>query len=162
MRLATLRTGAGPRLHVHTAGGYVDLCGATGDERLSTLRGFLAAGDEGLAAARGIPPGAWDGAAELAAAVPDPGRILCLGRNFADHAEEMNKTTSEWPEVFVRFTSCLAGPFDDILLPSFSARAYLPRPCETSQIANSLLANCPGRLGKGVSRWMIGMRTPDK
>ena len=47
---------------------------------------------------------------------------LVLARGV-EHAEEMNKTTSEWPEVFVRLASCVSGPFDDLLLPSFSARA---------------------------------------
>lgn len=123
MRLAGLRTASGLRLHVGTEGGYVDLGKATGDERLSTLRGLLAAGPEGMEAARAVPAGGSNGGGELGPAVPEPGRIFCLGRNFLEHAQEMNKTTSEWPEVFVRFASCVTGPFDDIVLPSFSPRA---------------------------------------
>lgn len=123
MRLATVRTDAGPRLHIRAGGGYVDLGRATGDERLSTLRGFLALGEQGSETARAVSPDGSDGIVELAPAVPEPGRIFCLGRNYQEHADEMNKTTSEWPEVFVRFASCLAGPFDDVPLPSFSARA---------------------------------------
>lgn len=123
MRLATVRTGHGLRLHVHTDDGYADIGAAMGDERLSTLNGLLAAGAAGFEAVARLRPGGADGHVELGPAVPEPGRIFCLGRNFEDHAEEMNKTTSAWPEVFVRFTSCLAGPFDDVLLPCFSSRA---------------------------------------
>lgn len=123
MRLATVRTESGPRLHVATAEGYVDVGRATGDERLSTLRGLLESGPAGLDAAAAAPPSATNGNVDLGAAVWEPGRIFCLGRNYAEHAAEMNKTTSEWPEVFVRFASCLAGPFDDIVLPAFSGRA---------------------------------------
>jgi len=108
---------------VRTELGYVDVGRVTGDERLSTLRGLLEAGAAGLEAAAGVAPGAANGVADLGPAVPEPQKIFCLGRNYQDHADEMNKTTSEWPEIFVRFTSCLAGPFDDVHLPAFSSRA---------------------------------------
>jgi 2-keto-4-pentenoate hydratase/2-oxohepta-3-ene-1,7-dioic acid hydratase in catechol pathway len=124
VRLGTLRTASGLRLHVRTDDGYVDIGKETGDEALSSLRGFLAAGPAGLAAAAKIPAGRPVASTiDLASAVPAAERIFCLGRNYLEHAEEMNKTTSAWPEVFVRFPSCVAGPFDDIVLPSFSARA---------------------------------------
>ena len=123
MRLATLRTPAGPRLHVRTEAGYVDVAKATGDERFSSLRVLLAAGPSALASLAGVAASGVDGDVDFAPPVPDPGKILCLGRNYEEHAEEMNKTTSAWPEVFVRFASCLAGPFDDVVLPAFSPRA---------------------------------------
>lgn len=122
MRLATLRTAGGLRLHLRTADGYVDVAAATGDDRLSSLSGLLWA-DESTAAKVASAGGAVTAAPDFAPAVPTPGRIFCLGRNYQQHADEMNKTTSAWPEVFVRFPSCLAGPFDEIALPSFSARA---------------------------------------
>lgn len=123
MRLATLRTPDGPRLHLRTPTGLVDLGRAAGDERLSTLTGFLAAGEEALRVAATVPPGDENGACEVEAAVPEPGKIFCLGRNYAEHAQEMRRTTSDWPEIFLRVPACVAGPFDDIVLPSFSGRA---------------------------------------
>jgi 2-keto-4-pentenoate hydratase/2-oxohepta-3-ene-1,7-dioic acid hydratase in catechol pathway len=122
VRLATLHTPAGLRLHVRAGEGYVDVARATGDERFSTLRGLLAAGQEGFEAAATIPPIGESGG-EFGPAVPEPGKIFCLGRNYAEHAQEMRRTTSDWPEVFLRVPSCVAGPFADILLPSFSRRA---------------------------------------
>ncbi|MCZ7590459.1 MAG: fumarylacetoacetate hydrolase family protein [Gaiella sp.] len=118
-----MRTVEGLRLHVRTELGYVDVGRATGDERLSTLAGLLGAGADGLEAAARVAPGASNGVADFAPAVPAPPKIFCLGRNYQEHADEMNKTTSAWPEVFVRFPCCLAGPFDDVYLPSFSSRA---------------------------------------
>lgn len=123
MRLATLRTADGARLHVRTDAGYADVGRATGDERLSTLGGLLELGAAGLEAAAGIVQGATNGVPDFAPAVPAPRKIFCLGRNYQEHADEMNKTTSAWPEIFVRFPSCLAGPFDDVWLPAFSSRA---------------------------------------
>jgi acylpyruvate hydrolase len=123
VRLATLRTSAGLRLHVRTELGYVDVGRATGDEGLSSLCGLLEAGARGREAVGRVAPGSTNGVADFGPAVPEPQKIFCLGRNYQEHANEMNKSTSAWPEVFVRFASCLAGPFDDVYLPSFSLRA---------------------------------------
>ena len=41
MRLATITTTAGPRLHVRARSGYVDLAEATGNPRFASARSFL-------------------------------------------------------------------------------------------------------------------------
>ena len=48
VRLATIVTGEGPRLHVRGRSGYVDVAEATGDSRLATLAAVLAGGPETL------------------------------------------------------------------------------------------------------------------
>ena len=58
MRLATLITTSGPRLHVRAdGGGYVDIGEATGEDRFARFESFLAAGPAAMEAARGLPAG---------------------------------------------------------------------------------------------------------
>jgi acylpyruvate hydrolase len=123
VRFATLRTSAGPRLHVRRGTAYVDVAQATGDERLATMRGFLESGERALAVVTAADSGGEPVDGELAPALPEPGKILCLGRNYAQHADEMRRDRPAWPEVFLRVPSCVVGPFDDVELPPFSRRA---------------------------------------
>ena len=54
MRLATLITAGGPRLHVRAdGGGYVDIGEATGEDRFARFGSFIAAGPAAMEAARG-------------------------------------------------------------------------------------------------------------
>jgi hypothetical protein len=57
VRLATINTASGPRLHVRARSGYVDIAAATGDPRLASLRPFLEAGPQALDAARALTDG---------------------------------------------------------------------------------------------------------
>ena len=43
------------------------------------------------------------------------GKIICIGLNYRDHADEMGMTIPDSPTVFSKFPSSLSGPFDDIL-----------------------------------------------
>ena len=54
MRLATLSTPNGPRLHVRARSGYVDIAEATGDQRFAAFGSFTAAGPAAMDAARGL------------------------------------------------------------------------------------------------------------
>src|SRR6266849_1288072 len=84
VRLATIATARGPRLHVRARSGYVDVGEGTADERMSSLQHVLEGGAPALDAIR--PLAEQDGRevepADFAAAVPAPPRILCLGKNF--------------------------------------------------------------------------------
>lgn len=48
--------------------------------------------------------------------VPDPEKIICLGLNYMEHAEEANMAVPEVPAFFSRFANSLAGPTDSIEL----------------------------------------------
>jgi 2-keto-4-pentenoate hydratase/2-oxohepta-3-ene-1,7-dioic acid hydratase in catechol pathway len=122
MRLATIETARGQRLHVRGVGGYVDVAEATGDDRLSSLRGFLKAGHEAALAAREAArqPGTELAESALAPAVPDPRRILCLGLNYLEHVLEGGREASTWPESFVRGAPSTAAPYGPMLKPSLS------------------------------------------
>ncbi len=124
MRLASIRTDRGLRLHVKGTAGYVDLADASDDDRLSTLTGMLATGDAGLGAARRASERA--GVAiekhRFGPATPDTPRILCLGVNYAEHAIEGGRDVPKWPESFVRGTGSVIGPYDDLVAPALTER----------------------------------------
>jgi 2-keto-4-pentenoate hydratase/2-oxohepta-3-ene-1,7-dioic acid hydratase in catechol pathway len=50
--------------------------------------------------------------------VHDPGKIICVGLNYAGHAAEQNRPLPESPILFSKFSNCLVGPNDKIVLPS--------------------------------------------
>ena len=54
MRLATIATARGPRLHVKARSGYVDVGEATNDERMSALQYVLEAGEPAMDTIRGL------------------------------------------------------------------------------------------------------------
>lgn len=56
----------------------------------------------------------------LLAPVPNPGKVVCIGLNYRDHAEETGAAIPDEPVVFNKFPSTIIGPGDPILLPSVS------------------------------------------
>lgn len=123
MRLATVLTPEGARLHVRGRRGYVDAADATGDERLADIGAVLSAGAEVLellAAASGQEGRDVPGS-ELGPAVPAPNRVLCLGVNYAEHAAETKRARTTWPEVFVRGADTVAAPFGELVKPALSS-----------------------------------------
>lgn len=45
---------------------------------------------------------------------PKPGKIICVGRNYVEHAHEMKGEIPEHPVLFAKFPNCLIGPEDGI------------------------------------------------
>ncbi|MGH2871321.1 MAG: fumarylacetoacetate hydrolase family protein, partial [Solirubrobacteraceae bacterium] len=124
MRLATVVTGSGLRLHVLGDSGYVDVGHATGDERLSTVEAVLAGGPEvmELVAAAARREGRELSEAQFGPAVPSPRRILCFGVNYVEHALEGGRPPTTWPETFVRGAESVAAPFGDLVKPALCSR----------------------------------------
>jgi acylpyruvate hydrolase len=56
----------------------------------------------------------------LGPAAGRPGKIICVGRNYKDHAEETGHQVSARPEIFLRTATSLAGPYDDVVRPAAS------------------------------------------
>jgi 2,4-didehydro-3-deoxy-L-rhamnonate hydrolase len=46
-----------------------------------------------------------------------PSKIICLGKNYAEHAKEGGFDAPEKPLLFCKATTALTGPFDPILMP---------------------------------------------
>jgi 2-keto-4-pentenoate hydratase/2-oxohepta-3-ene-1,7-dioic acid hydratase in catechol pathway len=49
--------------------------------------------------------------------VSHPGKIVCAGRNYADHARELGNDVPTRPILFAKLASSLRGPFDDVIRP---------------------------------------------
>ena len=53
----------------------------------------------------------------LGAPVPTPGKVVCVGLNYADHAEETGVELPSEPRVFVKSPTAICGPTDPIVIP---------------------------------------------
>lgn len=56
-------------------------------------------------------------AVRVRAPIPAPGKILCIGRNYREHAEEEGAAIPEEPLVFAKFANTIIGPDDKIIRP---------------------------------------------
>lgn len=118
MRLATLRT---------TSGTSTTAARVTGDGSAVTIEGFEDVGKllcepdwERIATdARGSQVSF--GRRDLAPVIPRPGKIICVGLNYAKHIEEMGHEKPDVPTLFIKFPEALIGPYDDAEVPSFNA-----------------------------------------
>jgi 2-keto-4-pentenoate hydratase/2-oxohepta-3-ene-1,7-dioic acid hydratase in catechol pathway len=124
MKLATLRRPDGSLTTAVVVGDeIVDLSVAAPDAP-GEMSALLAAGPAALARVREAAAGSagrepLDRAA-LAAPVQRPGKFLAVGLNYADHIAESGAPTPEYPTVFAKTSSCVNGPFDDVLRPAIS------------------------------------------
>jgi 2-keto-4-pentenoate hydratase/2-oxohepta-3-ene-1,7-dioic acid hydratase in catechol pathway len=59
---------------------------------------------------------------KLAAPIPRPPKIVCIGLNYRDHAIESNLEIPETPTVFAKFSTSVIGPGHPIVLPKSSTR----------------------------------------
>ena len=57
------------------------------------------------------------GAPRLGACVGSVGKLICIGLNFHEHAKETGNPVPKHPIVFMKATSAINGPFDDVVLP---------------------------------------------
>jgi 2,4-diketo-3-deoxy-L-fuconate hydrolase len=55
--------------------------------------------------------------ARLCAPVPRPGKLMCIGLNYKDHAAEQGLQPPESPIVFSKFTTSIIGPEDAVVIP---------------------------------------------
>jgi acylpyruvate hydrolase len=60
-------------------------------------------------------------AVRLRAPIQNPRKIICLGLNYRDHAEETKTPIPPEPPLFSKYTTAIIGPGDPILLPSVSS-----------------------------------------
>lgn len=80
---------------------------------------------EGLARLRGLDPAslpAVDGNPRLGACVGRVGKFVAIGLNYYDHAREAGMEPPPEPVVFSKYTSCIVGPNDDVVLPRGSKK----------------------------------------
>jgi len=56
------------------------------------------------------------------APISQPSKIICLGKNYVEHAKEGGFETPSSPLLFCKTPNTLNGPFDPVLLPRSSAQ----------------------------------------
>jgi 2-keto-4-pentenoate hydratase/2-oxohepta-3-ene-1,7-dioic acid hydratase in catechol pathway len=86
---------------------------------------FFAGGEAAIAAARAIADHSSAERLSLAEVqllppVTRPGKILCIGLNYRDHAVESGMAIPGVPTVFLKLSSAVIGPDSDIVLPANS------------------------------------------
>ena len=63
------------------------------------------------------------GSPRLGACVANVGKFICIGLNFHDHARETGLPIPEHPIVFMKATSSINGPDDDVVMPRGSTQS---------------------------------------
>lgn len=185
MKLATLATEMGDRVTgVAVHGGrprHVDLC-AVDREIPSSVKALLSleGGVDRAAAAfaKGVDSKMFiEG--RLRAPIPDPGKIICIGLNYRDHARESGMAPPEEPVCFGKFGNTIIGPEEEIRLPGVSSqvdyeaelvvvigrRGYrIPEERALEHVAGYMnghdVSARDWQINKPGKQWMLG-KTPD-
>jgi len=118
------------RLARVTKAGRIGLAAKSGDAvtvvwdaTAADLDGQIAAGTLAEAGARAAGGEAVDmGTLTFLPPVANPSKIVCLGLNYRDHAEESGMGIPEFPVLFARFPSSLIGHGAPIILPKVSSQ----------------------------------------
>lgn len=64
-----------------------------------------------------------EGSPRLGACVGQVRKFIAIGLNYADHAAESGMAVPSEPVVFNKWTSCITGPNDDVVLPPGSVKS---------------------------------------
>lgn len=116
--------------------GVADFQGQADRELPADMRGFLDLWDQSVSRAKevltfaqGIRAGGGPmvqailqplQAVRLRAPILNPRKIICLGQNYRDHAQESKADIPTDPILFSKYATAIIGPDDPILLPSVS------------------------------------------
>ncbi|MFG0335350.1 MAG: fumarylacetoacetate hydrolase family protein [Maioricimonas sp. JB049] len=185
MKLATLAAPDGRRVVAADTSAanarYIDLVAV--DATLPTSLRALLATDGGVdRAAAALEKGLADGTfveGDLQAPIPDPGKVICIGLNYRDHAEESGMAIPDEPVCFSKFGNTIVGPGQAIRLPAVSQqvdyeaelvivigkRAYgVARENAFEYVAGYMnghdVSARDWQIGKPGKQWLLG-KTPD-
>ncbi|MER8409116.1 fumarylacetoacetate hydrolase family protein [Mesorhizobium sp. M1307] len=62
------------------------------------------------------------GKPRIGACVAGTGKFICIGLNYSDHAAETGATVPPEPIIFMKASSAIVGPNDDVLIPRGSVK----------------------------------------
>ncbi|MEQ1900531.1 MAG: fumarylacetoacetate hydrolase family protein [Devosia sp.] len=99
---------------LHSDGTYRDLSSIVPE-----LRGLVLT-PEGLARIRAADPSklpVLDESLRIGPCVDKVGKFICIGLNYADHAAETGAAIPAEPIIFMKATSAIIGPNDDVMIP---------------------------------------------
>ncbi|WP_026214519.1 fumarylacetoacetate hydrolase family protein [Nonomuraea coxensis] len=80
---------------------------------VARVRAALDRGDLPIVAEKGLRVGA---------PVARPGKIVCIGLNYRDHAAESGAEPPAEPVVFMKAADTMVGPYDEVLVPRNSVK----------------------------------------
>ena len=58
----------------------------------------------------------------IGSCITNPGKFIAIGLNYSDHAAETGAKIPSEPIVFMKATSCINGPNDDVIIPNSSKK----------------------------------------
>jgi len=125
MRLLAFDKSGSPTLGVRRGDEVVDLSVANGDLP-SDVPGLLAAGPGAMDAVRAAAENPVTGSVLPSSGlvyhppVWNPGKIICVGLNYADHAAEASLEKPDYPVLFLRVATTLVGHEQPLIAPSCS------------------------------------------
>ena len=93
-----------------------------GADAVDDKKDMLAAMMDGARAGKFQPVAHPVGSVRLHAPIADPGKFICIGLNYKDHAAEMKKKLPEEPLVFLKPSTTVIGPEDAIRIPTWAGR----------------------------------------
>jgi 2-keto-4-pentenoate hydratase/2-oxohepta-3-ene-1,7-dioic acid hydratase in catechol pathway len=64
-----------------------------------------------------------EGSARIGACVANVGKFVCIGLNYKDHADETGAAYPKEPVLFMKATSSIVGPNDDVVIPRNSQKS---------------------------------------
>ncbi|MEX0728264.1 MAG: fumarylacetoacetate hydrolase family protein [Planctomycetaceae bacterium] len=116
---------------------------------------------------------------KLLAPVTNPGKVLCIGLNYRDHAIESNAPIPSEPICFSKFTSAVIGPDEAVRLPKSAHQVdyeaelvviigreakYVPAEKAMDYVAGYTVGNDVSardwQIGRPGGQWLLG-KTPD-
>jgi acylpyruvate hydrolase len=127
MRLLSYRSGGADRLGARGADGVIVDLNAADPAVPADIVALLEGGEEAMAAARAALAAGQDrpethapADLQLLPVVPRPPKIICVARNYAEHAAEANLEVLGEPNLFLRFAQSLLADGAPIEVPAVS------------------------------------------
>jgi 2-keto-4-pentenoate hydratase/2-oxohepta-3-ene-1,7-dioic acid hydratase in catechol pathway len=103
------------------AGQLVDLSGVVEDITGATLAEGVLDRIRAAVEAGGLPVLEREGM-RIGAPIANPGKIICIGLNYRDHAAETGATLPTEPVMFMKAPDTVVGPYDDVFVPQGSEK----------------------------------------
>src|SRR5690242_12044630 len=119
MRFVTFAVDGKPRPGVLSGQTVSDLSTAG----FASLLDFIESGDDGRAKAEKLAASGGGYSLDkvkLLAPIPRPRKLICVGLNYRDHAEETGSEIPKVPTIFNKFATSVIGPGAPIVLPKVS------------------------------------------
>jgi 2-keto-4-pentenoate hydratase/2-oxohepta-3-ene-1,7-dioic acid hydratase in catechol pathway len=121
LRLARSRTAAGTTVPVAASGDrWFDLAPVAAEIEPETLAPESLAGIRAAIDAGQLPEA--ETPTRYAPPLTRIGKIVCIGLNYSDHAQETGATPPSEPIIFMKAPDTVVGPADDVLIPRRSVK----------------------------------------